>query len=102
MGWKAMPRKSGITYRWGAAVGGALGAVVFLVPAPASLAAAVGGAGTGRDHATAIMPPATHGVQSTGLFATSCTGARSCAGGGDFQATGKPLQPMVVTQSHGK
>jgi hypothetical protein len=83
-------------------VGGALGALIFILPAPAGLAADLGGAGAGHDHATAIMPPAIHGIQSTELFAASCTGAGSCTGGGGFQAAGKPLQPMVVTQSHGR
>ena len=83
-------------------MGGVLGVLIFILPAPAGLAADLGSAGAGHDHATAIMPPAIHGIQSTELFATSCTGAGSCTGGGGFQAAGKPLQPMVVTQSHGR
>ena len=49
------------------------------------------------------MPPAsTHLAPSTGLFATTCTGAGFCVAGGDYQDPGKPVEPVVATQSHGR
>jgi hypothetical protein len=96
-----------IAYRWGAAVSGALGVLLFITPASPTEAAVLGGTilgggGLRNNQATAIMPPASaHKVQSTQLFAVSCTSPGWCAAGGDYAVAGRPLEPMVVTQARG-
>jgi hypothetical protein len=98
-----MPRESVLAYWFRAALSGAVGALIFVLPsvhAPAP-ARAVGGFPGG--HATEVMPPAsTHVAPSTGLFATACTGAGNCVAGGDFQNGSKPVEPVVARQSHGR
>jgi hypothetical protein len=88
-------------HRIRAAVSGAVGALIFVLPSTA--ASAHDHHGLSGDRATEVMPPArTHLAPSTGLFATACTGAGSCVAGGDFQDPGKPVEPVVATQSHGR
>ena len=95
-----MPRLSGIVPNIRAAVSSTVGALMFIIPvAPGAVAA------LGADHhrATTVQPPASARVaQSTGLFATACVAAGSCMAGGDFGGAGRPLEPMVATQSHGR
>src|SRR5215467_6313410 len=73
-----MPRESVGTYRFRAALSGAVGALIFMLPA------------------------STHIAPSSGLFATACTGAGDCVAGGDYQVASKPVEPVVATQSHGQ
>ena len=94
-----MPLGSAGGYRTRAAVSGAVGALVFLFP----LTHGPAQGGLPDDHATEVMLPAsTHIAASTGLFATACTGAGFCVAGGDYQNPGKPVEPVVATQSHGR
>ena len=85
-----------------AAVSGAVGALVFVSPPTHGPTSAHGHHGLPGDRATEVMPPAsTHLAPSTGLFATACTSAENCVAGGDFQDPGKPVEPVVATQSRG-
>jgi hypothetical protein len=98
-----MPRESALAYWFRAALSGAVGALVFVLPsvhgpAPTRVPTAFAG-----DHATEVMPPAsTHIAPSTGLFATACTGAGKCVAGGDYQDGSKPVVPAVARESHGR
>jgi hypothetical protein len=90
---------SGIVPNIRVVVSGTVGALIFIIPAP-SLPAALG---AGHHQATTVRPPAsTRIAQSTGLFATACVAAGSCTAGGNFGGAGRPLEPMVATQSHGR
>ena len=92
---------SGIVTNARVAVSGTVGALILVIP----VAPGPGpGAALGTEHrqATAVQPPASSRVaQSTGLFATACAAAGSCVAGGNFGGAGRPLEPMVATQSHG-
>jgi hypothetical protein len=77
-----------------------VGALIFIIPAAPGPATALGAE---HHRATAVRPPAsTRVVPSTGLFATACVAAGSCTAGGNFGGAGRPLEPMVATQSHGR
>jgi hypothetical protein len=92
-----MPLLSGIVPNIRVAVTGTVGALILIIPvAP--------GAGPEHHHqGTAVQPSAsTSVVQSAGLFATACVAAGSCTAGGNFGGAGRPLEPMVVAQSHGR
>jgi hypothetical protein len=103
MGGKAMPVLSVLAYKGRAAVSGTVGALLFIIPAAPGPGGILGGDGLDHHQATVVMPPAsTRVVRSAGLFATACTGAGSCTAGGDYQAAGRPIEPMVATQSHGR
>jgi len=98
-----MPPESGLGYKLNAAVSGAIGALMFILPSVTGPVAGLGGPGLGHHDATAVRPPAAaRAVLNTGLFATACTAPGSCAAGGDFGAARRPLEPMVATQSHGR
>ena len=95
-----MPLLSGIVPNIRVAVSGTVGALIFLIPA-----ASGPGAALGAEHhpATAVQPPASiRVVQSTGLFATACVAPGSCTAGGNFGGAGRPIEPMVATQTHGR
>jgi len=95
-----MPLRSGIVPNIRVAVSGAVGALIFIIPAAPGPSA---GLGAGHHQAMPVHPPAsTRVVQSTALFATACVAAGSCTAGGYFGGSGRPLEPMVATQSHGR
>lgn len=97
-----MPRESVRAYWFRAALSGAVGALVFVLPSAHQPPYARAG-GLSDEHATEVMPPAsTHIAPSTGLFATACTGAGKCVAGGDYQDGSKPVEPVVATQAHGR
>ncbi len=96
-----MPRESVRPYWFRAALSGAVGALVFVLPSAHEPSSAHAD-GLADSHATEVMPPAsTHAAPSTGLFATACTGAGKCVAGGDYQDGSKPVEPVVATRSHG-
>ena len=100
-----MPRESVLAYWFRAAMSGAFGALVFVLPsAPAHAPVPARVVSAFADtHATEIIPPAsTSAAPSTGLFATACTGAEYCAAGGDYQNGSKPVEPVVATLSRGR
>jgi hypothetical protein len=97
-----MPRESVRAYRFRAALSGAVGALIFVIPSAHEPASARPG-GLSSGHATEVMPPAsTHAAPSSGLFATACTGRGHCVAGGDYQAGSKPVEPVVAAQSRGR
>ena len=98
-----MPVSSVITHKVRAAVSGSVGALIFIIPATPGPVGMLGGAGPDHHRATAIRPPAsTQVVRSAGLFAIACTAAGWCAAGGNYQAAGRPIEPMVAAQSDGR
>jgi hypothetical protein len=97
-----MPVLPVLASRLRAAASGAVGALLFIIPA-APGAAVLGGGGLDHHEATTVRPPASAQViRGTGLFAVSCTADGSCTAGGDYQATGQPILPMAATQTHGR
>ena len=98
-----MPLASAAEYWIRAAVSGAVGALVFVLPSTHGPASALEHRGIAGDHATEVMPPAsTHLAPSTGLFATACTSAGNCVAGGNYQAGSQPVEPVVARQLHGR
>ena len=94
-----MPLLSGIVPKIRVA-GSAVGALIFLIPAAPGAAPAPG---AGDHRATTVQPPAsTRVLPSNGLFATACVATGSCTAGGSFGGTGRPLEPMVAAQVHGR
>jgi hypothetical protein len=97
-----MPVLSVLAYKIRAPLSGVVGALMFIIPVAPSPAGALGGAGLDHREATAIRPPAsTRVVASAGLSSVACTGRGACTAGGNYQATGRRIEPMVATQSHG-
>lgn len=90
--------------RWiRAALSGAVGALIFVIPSPPKLVPALTGTELSYHSATQVMPPvSTHVAQSTGLYATACTSAGRCVAGGNYEAARKPMEPMAATWSHGR
>jgi len=98
-----MPVLPVLAYRFRAAVGGAVGALVFIIPAAPGPPGALGGAGLDHHEATSVRPPAsTRVVVSAGLSSVTCTARGACVAGGNYQAAGRQIEPMVATQSHGR
>jgi hypothetical protein len=98
-----MPVLSVFAYKVRAAVGGAVGALIFIIPAAPAFVGTLGGAGPGHHQATAVRPPAsTRVARSAGLFSVACTAAGTCTAGGNYQAAGRQIEPMVAAQSHGR
>jgi hypothetical protein len=98
-----MPRESVLAYWFRATLSGAVGALVFVLPAVHGPGSVRVNTAFGGDHATEVMPPAsTHIAPSTGLFATACTGAGNCVAGGNHQDGSKPVEPVVAQQWHGR
>jgi hypothetical protein len=80
--------------------GSTVGALIFLIPAAPGAAPAPG---AGDHRATTVQPPAsTRVLPSNGLFATACVATGSCTAGGSFGGAGRPLEPMVAAQVHGR
>src|SRR5689334_5848161 len=97
-----MPVLSVLAYKVRAAVSGAVGALIFIIPAVPGPPGALGSAGLDHHEATAIRPPAsTRVVAAAGLSSLACTTHGACAAGGNYQAAGRRIEPMVATQSHG-
>jgi hypothetical protein len=97
-----MHRVSVVAYRFRAALSGAVGALVFVLPTTPGPAPAAH-TGLTNDRATEVMPPASnHIAPNTGLFATACTGPGFCTAGGDYQDASKPVEPVVATQTNGR
>ena len=91
---------SGIVRDIRVVVSSAVGALIFIIPATPGPSAALG---AGHHQAMPVRPPASVRIaQSTELFTTACVAAGSCTAGGDFGGAGRPLEPMVATQSHGR
>jgi hypothetical protein len=98
-----MPVLPVFAYKVRAAVSGVVGALLFIIPAAPGPGVILGGAGIDHHRAAVVMPPAsTRVVRSAELFATACTGAGWCTAGGDYEAAGRPIEPMVAAQSHGR
>jgi len=95
-----MPLLSGIVRHIRVVVSSTVGALIFIIPvAPGPPA----GPGPGLHQALPVRPPASARIaQSTELLTTTCVAAGSCAAGGNFGGAGRPLEPMVATQSHGR
>jgi hypothetical protein len=94
-----MPLLSGIVPKIRVA-GSTVGALIFLIPAAPGAGPAPG---AGDHRATTVQPPAsTRVLPSNGLFATACVATGSCTAGGSFGGTGRPLEPMVAAQAHGR
>jgi len=92
-----------LAYKVRAPVSGAIGAVMFIIPAAPGPAGALGGAGLDQHEATAVQPPAsTLVVASSGLSSIACTARGACIAGGNYQAAGRQIEPMVATQFHGR
>ena len=99
-----MPVLSVLAYKVRAAVIGVVGALMFIIPAALGPPGALGG-GAGLDHhqATAVRPPAsTRVVRERGAVLGRLHGPGACTAGGNFQAAGRQIEPMVATQSHGR
>ena len=98
-----MPLLSGFSDKFRAAASGAVGALLFIIPVAPGPVGVLGGDGPDHHQATAVQPPgSTSVIGSAGLFAIACTANGWCAAGGNYQATGRPTEPMVAVQSHGK
>ena len=97
-----MPVLSVLAYKVRAAVAGAVGALIFIFPAPGPVGA-LGDAGLNHHQATAVQAPdSTRVVRSAGLYAIACAAAGWCTAGGDYQAAGRRIEPMAATQSRGR
>jgi len=98
-----MPVLPALANKVPAAVSGIVGVLIFIIPAAPGPVGALRADGAGHHQAKAARPPAsTRVVRSSGLFATACTAAGWCAAGGDYEAAGRPLEPMIATQRHGR
>lgn len=98
-----MPVLSVLAYKVRAAVSGLVGALIFIVPAPPGPPGALGGIGLDQHQATAVRPPAsTLVVASSGLSSIACTAHGACIAGGNYQAAGRQIEPMVASQFHGR
>lgn len=98
-----MHRASVVAYRFRAALSGAVGALLFVLPVPPSPLAPQGHTGLSDNRAIEVTPPVvSHTAPDTGLFATACTGAGYCTAGGDSQVGSKPVEPVVAIQAHGR
>lgn len=98
-----MPGVSMLAHNPRAAVSGALGALIFIIPAAPGPLTALGGEGPGDHQAMAVQAPAsTRVIRSSGLLATSCIAAGWCTAGGYYEAAGRPIEPMIATQSRGQ
>ena len=94
-----MPLLSGIVRNIRVVMSSTVGALIFVIPVALGLPA---GLGAGF-HAMPVRPPAsTRIARSTELFTTTCVAAGSCTAGGNLGGAGRPLEPMVATQSHGR
>jgi hypothetical protein len=91
---------SGIVRDMRVVLSSAVGALIFIIPAAPGPPV---GLGTGLHQAMPARPPASIRIaQSTELFTIACMTAESCTAGGDFGGAGRPLEPMIATQSHGR
>src|SRR5689334_20819840 len=98
-----MPVLSVLANKVRAPVSGLVGALMFIIPATPGPQGALGSAGLDHHQATAVQPPAsTRVLASAGLSSVACTARGACTAGGNYQAAGQQIEPMVVTQSHGR
>src|SRR5215470_17060776 len=98
-----MPVPSVLAYKVRAPASAMVGALIFIIPAPPGPAGAPGGAGLDQHQATAVRPPAsTLVVASSGLSSIACTARGACIAGGNYQAAGRQIEPMVAAQFHGR
>jgi hypothetical protein len=98
-----MPVLSVLAYKIRVAISGTVGALMFIIPVAPGPVGALGGAGLDHHEATTVQSPATtRAVASAGLFSVACTAAGTCTAGGNYQAAGRQIEPMVATQSHGR
>jgi hypothetical protein len=98
-----MPVLSVLAFKVRAPASAVVGALIFIIPVPPGPAGAPGGAGLDQDQATAVRPPAsTFAVASSGLSSIACTARGACIAGGNYQAAGRQIEPMVATQFHGR
>src|SRR5690348_6216151 len=98
-----MPVVSVLAYKVRAPASAIVGALIFIIPVPPGPAGAPGGAGLDQHQATAVRPPAsTFAVASSGLSSIACTARGACIAGGNYQAAGRQIEPMVATQFHGR
>src|ERR1700719_302788 len=97
-----MPVLSLLAYKVRVAVSGAVGALIFIIPAPGH-AGALGGAGADHHQATAVRPPAsTRVVRSARLFSVAATARAGCLAGGSYQSARRQIEPMVAARSGGR
>jgi len=98
-----MPVLSVLAYKVRVAVTGVVGALMFIIPAPPGHVGGLGGAGLDHHEATTVRPPASgRAVAGAGLFSVACTAKGSCTAGGNYQAAGRQIEPMIATQSRGR
>jgi hypothetical protein len=98
-----MPVLSVLAFKVRAPASAVVGALIFIIPVPPGPAGAPGGAGLDQHLATAVRPPAsTFAVASSGLSSIACTARGACIAGGNYQAAGRQIEPMVATQFHGR
>jgi hypothetical protein len=98
-----MPVLSVLAFKVRAPASAVVGALIFIIPVPPGPAGAPGGAGLDQHLATAVRPPAsTFAVASSGLSSIACTARGACIAGGNYQAAGQQIEPMVATQFHGR
>jgi hypothetical protein len=98
-----MPVLSVLAFKVRAPAGAVVGALIFIIPVPPGPAGAPGGAGLDQHLATAVRPPAsTFAGASSGLSSIACTARGACIAGGNYQAAGRQIEPMVATQFHGR
>jgi hypothetical protein len=98
-----MPVLSVLAYKVRAPVSGFVGVLMFIVPVGSGAAGALSGAGLDHHGATAVRPPASIRVAaSASLSSVACTSRGACAAGGNYEAAGRQIEPMVATQAHGR
>lgn len=84
-----------------AVTGGAVGALMFIIPASPGPVGALAGAGLDHHEAAAVRPPtSSRMVTSADLSTVACTAAGTCIAGGNYQAAGR-TEPMVAAETRG-
>ena len=98
-----MPVLSVLAYKVRAPASAVVGALMLIVPAPPGAAGALSGAGLDHHRATTVRPPAsTRVVASANLSSVACTAHGTCTAGGNYEAAGRRIEPMVARLSHGR
>jgi hypothetical protein len=92
-----------LAYKVRAAASGAVVAFMFIIPAAPATMGTLGDVGLDHHEATTVRPPAsTRMVAGAGLSSVACTAKGACTAGGNYQAAGRQIEPMVATQSRGR